>query len=223
MDNLTLRPLSTGEVLDLAFALYRRHFVALATISVVVQGIPILLQVYSQGLGGLTGNLTLYVLSLLVSTVGAAVGMGASMHIVADSYLGREIAARDALARAIPFIGRLILLSLAGGFLIGFGFMLLIVPGIIVACGLGVAAQALVLENLPSAGVAMNRSWNLTRGFRGKVFLTFLVAFLLVYLSAAAAGFFAGLFGGWLSGGTGYLLLMTILSAIFSILVYPYL
>jgi hypothetical protein len=222
MDPLALRPLSTGEILDVAFSLYRRHFVPLATIAVIVQGVPIVLQVYAEGQGGLTGNLSVYFLSLLVSTIGAAIGMAASMHLIGDSYLGRQVAAREALLRAVPFAGRLVMLSIGASLLIGLGLFLLIVPGIIVACGLGVAPQALVLENLPNAGAAMNRSWNLTRGFRAKVFFTYLVVMILVYLSSAAAVLAAGFAFSWSGGGTGYLIGVLLFSGLFSVLVYPY-
>jgi hypothetical protein len=223
MESPALRPLSTGEVLDVAFALYRRHFAPLATIAVAVQGFPLLLQIYVEGQGGFTANLTMYALSLLLGTIAAAIGMGASMQIIAEGYLGREIGAREALARAVPFAGRLVVLSLAAGFLVGFGFVLLIVPGIIVACGLGVAAQALVLERISSPGGAMSRSWALTRGFRVKVFFTFFVVVLLIYLASAAAAFFAGLLVGWLGWEGGYLVVMMVLWGLFSVLVYPYL
>ena len=56
--------------------------------------------------------------------------------------------------------------------LIGFGFMLVIVPGLMLLAGLVLSTVVAVLEAPPTAIAAMGRSWELTRGFRGKVFLT---------------------------------------------------
>ncbi|MGH9777268.1 MAG: DUF7544 domain-containing protein [Candidatus Acidiferrales bacterium] len=56
--------------------------------------------------------------------------------------------------------------------------------------GFGVAVPALVLEDL-KVGAALRRSWPLTRGHRGRVFLVFLLAMVIAY---AAAFIFQGPF-----------------------------
>ena len=48
MTSHSLRPLSLGEVLDVAFGLYRSRFAPLLVIAVVCQLIPICLAVYLQ-------------------------------------------------------------------------------------------------------------------------------------------------------------------------------
>ena len=39
-----LRPLSAGEILDVSFTLYRRHFSALATVALICAGVPLVLR-----------------------------------------------------------------------------------------------------------------------------------------------------------------------------------
>jgi hypothetical protein len=66
------------------------------------------------------------------------------------------------------------------------GVLLLVAAGIagawlviFILCGYGVTTPALVLEELSSSFEAFGRSWELTRGYRGKVFGLACVAFLL--------------------------------------------
>ena len=67
------------------------------------------------------------------------VATGATVFIVAESYLGRPISAREALSRATPFLGRILVCSLLISLAVGIGFLLLVVPGIILAVGLVLA------------------------------------------------------------------------------------
>jgi hypothetical protein len=65
----------------------------------------------------------------------------------------------------------------------------------------------------------MGRSWELTRGFRGKVFLTMLVAFLLLLVPGIAlggVGFLLGESDGILA------LLILVLESVLQIFIYPF-
>lgn len=93
-----------------------------------------------------------------------------------------------ALTLLLPMIG----LTIVSSFLIGFGFLLLIVPGIILYIMFIVAVPCLVEER---GGVfrSMSRSRELTRGSRLAIFML-LVIFLFVYgLIYGMAGFAMGL------------------------------
>ena len=46
-----LRPLTVGEILDTSFALYRRHFGALATVSLICTGLPLILRLFVEASG----------------------------------------------------------------------------------------------------------------------------------------------------------------------------
>jgi uncharacterized membrane protein len=60
--------------------------------------------------------------------------------------------------------------------------MLLIVPGVILACGLVLATPIIVLETNASASAALGRSWALTKGSRGKIFALLLTLVVLLYI-----------------------------------------
>jgi hypothetical protein len=90
-----------------------------------------------------------------------------------------------ALRLLLPMIG----LAICSGFLIVIGFVLLIVPGVIVYIALIVSVPVLVEEG----GVfhSMRRSRELTKGSRGRIFLLLLllvVAYLIAWGVTAAIG-----------------------------------
>jgi uncharacterized membrane protein len=181
----TLRPLTVGEILDTSFTLYRRHFAALATVALVCTGLPLVLRLFLEAGGGFMSNLSLaflYGLSLVVLNL---IATGATVFIVSESYLGRPITAREALRRATPYIGRILVCSMIMGFTIMLGFFLLVVPGVILATGLALAIPSVVLEPR-SASAALSRSWELTRGSRWRIFILAFVLLILLYIPVVA-------------------------------------
>lgn len=190
-----LRPLSLGEILDVAFGLYRSLFLPLLVVTLVTSALPVVLSVYIESAGGALLNLPMYFLNLLLNAVLGAIASAAATFVVSDSYMGRAISARDAFARATPFIGRLIVLGVLMSLVIGIGLVCVIIPGVILFTGLALSTPALVIEGLPSANAAMGRSWALTRGFRGKLFWVLLTVLVLILLPTIALGGFAAASG----------------------------
>jgi hypothetical protein len=183
-----LKPLALGETLDVAFGLYRNLFLTLLIITVVTRAAPLVLSVFIESAGGAVANLSLYLFTLALNAVLGAIAAAASTFVIAENYMGRRLEAGEAFARAGPFVGRLILLALLSGLVIGLGFLLLIVPGLILFTGLILATPALVLEGLPTATKGMGRSWMLTRGHRWRVFGALVVVGVLLILPFLAAG-----------------------------------
>jgi uncharacterized membrane protein len=151
----------------------------------VCTGLPLVLRLFLEAGGGMLNNLLLaflYGLSLVVLNL---IATGATVFIVSESYLGRPISAREALNRATPYIGRILVCSLLMAFVIGLGFVLLFIPGIILAVGLALAIPTVVLEpRSPSA--ALSRSWELTRGSRWRVFGLGVTLLILLYIPVVA-------------------------------------
>jgi len=224
MASLALRPLSIGEILDASFQVYRRHFSALATIVLVCNGLPILLQIYGRSGNGLHWSLTLVYAILVV--VLSLIATGATVFVVSESYLGRSITAREALARATPFVGPLIVVSLLVGLVAFVGFLLLVIPGIIAVCGLALSVPALVVEG-SSPTDAMGRSWALTRGYRLRMFGLLVLIFLLIFIPYVAVmgafGVASAMFGSTGARGMGAAIILfgTVLAAIVQLLLSP--
>jgi hypothetical protein len=83
-------------------------------------------------------------------------------------------------------MGRILLASLLMALVVGLGFMLMVIPGIILGVGLALAIPAVVLEPGRSASGALSRSWELTRGSRWRIFGLGIVLFVLLYIPVVA-------------------------------------
>ncbi len=214
-----LRPLSTGEVLDVSFGLYRALFLPLLTVALACRAIPAIIGIYLQAAGGFSAHWVLGITQLFVGIFLSAIGVAATTYIVSGAYLGTDVAASDALRQALGLLGRLLMLTTMTSLIIGFGMLLLVVPGLILFAGLALSTAVLVLESPISPNDAMSRSWQLTRGSRWKVLLAIMVAALLLVVPMMAVGVlgaFGSLVGLWPA------LMPLVLSASSSFFVYPF-
>jgi hypothetical protein len=222
MVSTTLRPLSVGEILDVSFTLYRRHFATLGTVAVVCSGLPVLMSLYIEASGGVLQNLSLTLVYYVVFTVLSSIATAATVFVVSASYLGQPLKASGALKRATPLLGRLIVCSLLLAIVVGFGFLFFMVPGIVLLCGLVLAFPSLVLEPGSSPTGALSRSWSLTRGSRWRMLALLATLVVLLYVPIIALGAIATVFVP--AGGTGSLTpgLMTLaVVGVMQMLLYP--
>lgn len=186
---------------------------------------------------------------VLASAAGLLLRAG-TIRIISDSYLGHEPNLVESLKFGVGKIIPLLLVTISKNlllFLIAvFGWLvivllmvvgrlgnpgiaaLMMVVGIIgliwfvawVACGYGTTTPVVVLEDLPSSFDAFSRSWELTRGARGKVFGTMAVTWLM---SAMLPGIVvAGISGAANATGNAALQpLFVVLSSLLSIVLAP--
>jgi hypothetical protein len=216
-----LRPLSLGEVLDASFALYRSRFATLLLIAVVCRLIPILLAVYFEVSEVTTTQIWLRLGASVISLVLVAIGVAASTFVVSDAYLGRETTVQSAFARAMPRIWNLIGISILTSLAVGIGFVLLIVPGLILLAGFLLSPVVAVIESTPKSTEAMRRSWQLSSGYKGKLLLTMLVAFLLLLVPGITLGAVGGLASG-VSPEQPIGLAFFVVSLVLQVFVYPF-
>ncbi|MFP5356262.1 MAG: hypothetical protein ACLGIK_14130 [Gemmatimonadota bacterium] len=185
-----LRPLSLGEVLDTSFGIYRRLFAPLLVISAATQAIPLAIGVFVEAAGGMVQQPAMAMLGYGLAIVFGAVGTAASTFLVAETYLGGSLTTQEAVLRSTPYLGRLIASSVLVSLVAGLGLVLLIVPGLILLSGLFITPAALVLEDIAAPTTAMARSWELSRGYRGKVFGALSAILLLLIIPGLAIGAF---------------------------------
>jgi len=176
-----LRPLSTGELLDATFSLYRRHFVLFVGIfalpHLVVLAFQCLAFTLQPAEAGVRNALTAGLFAIVAGLLGivvAAASQAATVVAVSQVYLDRPASVMDSFSKVKNQIVGVIGLSLAIGFLAGLGFIALIVPGILLMIRWSLAVPAKVLEN-KSVGEAMSRSSELTHGNRGRIFVIWLL------------------------------------------------
>jgi hypothetical protein len=217
----SLRPLSVGEILDVSFTLYRRHFAPLATIAVVCSGLPVLLSWYIQASGGVLYNLPLAVVYYVTITVLSSIATAATVFVVSESYLGRQMSAAEALRRARPFITRLIVCSLLFAIVVSFGVLLFVIPGVVFFCGLLLAFPAQVLEPRNTPTGALSRSWFLTRGSRWRMFWMLVTMGALIYVPLVGLWAVATLVFPSVVTGLDPELVMLVVLGVVQMLLYP--
>ncbi len=113
MPDVTLRPLSFGEIVDHGVNLFRRLFVPLVLVQVICTGIIVPWQAFLAGSGRQMS--LLYFLMLVASFVLSGLASAAVALIISENYLGRRLDAMRALQLALPKLGAVITLSLAVG------------------------------------------------------------------------------------------------------------
>jgi hypothetical protein len=125
-------------------------------------------------------------LAILIYLAAATIFTGMVVELVADVQDGRRDAgARQLLARAMPVLGRLLLVAVVGAIGVFLGLVFFIVPGLILFTIWSVAAPVVVLERPPGLR-ALERSRELVRGNGLQVFGVLLILDILVLLAAGA-------------------------------------
>jgi hypothetical protein len=122
----------------------------------------------------------LALVAVLISLVAITLFTGMVVELVADVQDGRRDASAGQLLQAVtPVLGQLILVGIVAGIGIVVGFILIIVPGLILITIWSVAAPVVVLER-PGVFSALTRSRELVRGNGWQVFGVILVLYILV-------------------------------------------
>jgi len=119
----------------------------------------------------MAGYLEKFVNLLCGTLVSAAIA-----YAVYQSFQGRETGLGEVLTQGLKSFANLAILALLVNTLIFLGALLLIIPGIIVACMCAVAVPACVVEGLSPTDSAV-RSLNLTQDYRLKIFFILLIYF----------------------------------------------
>lgn len=182
-----LRPLSTGELLDRTFSLYRSHFGLFMGIFAIPHLVVFAFQCLGVGLQS-TGNQVANLFVNFVFTIGAliltvivsAASQAATVVAVSDVHLDRPSSVKDSFVRIKGQILGVIGLSMLVGLGVGFGFIALIIPGVLLALMWSLAVPVKVLED-KSATDAMSRSSDLTKGDRGRIFVIWLLFIILSF------------------------------------------
>lgn len=200
-----LRPLSTGELLDKTFSLYRQNFMLFFGIAAIPQVCLFVLTAVmtsfsnsaqqAQTVTRAAGLGVAALLTVLAYLIGAVIAGGvtqaATTFAVSSLYLDEPTGVNAAYARVQGLLGRTIYTMLEVGVRIGLGLILFIIPGIIMMCRYSLAVPAAVLERLKTKD-ALKRSKFLSQGAGGRVLLVYFLMLILIW--GISIGF------GWLLG-----------------------
>jgi hypothetical protein len=155
-----------------------------------------------------TGGAGLELISLLIGLVASMLFTGMVVELVADVQDGRrDSTPRKLLSAVTPVLGQLIIVGIVAGVGELVGFILIIIPGLVILTIWSVAAPVVVLERPPGLQ-ALSRSRELVRGNGWQVFGVIFVLDILVMIVAAVIE------GGADSASTGAGIVVTVVVGI---------
>jgi uncharacterized membrane protein len=201
MTTTPLRPLSTGELLDRTFSLYKDHFGLFVGIIALPHLLTLALQLSKVSLRPETSvagaiNAGLWAIALgIVTLIVSAASQAATVIAVSQLHLGRSTSVMEAFSKVKHQILKVVGLTMVIGLGVGVGFLLLVIPGIIFTMMWSLAVPVTVLED---RGImdSISRSAELTQGSRWRIFvvwimfiiLSFAIAFLIEWPIGLAVG-----------------------------------
>jgi hypothetical protein len=209
-----LRPLSIGEILDVAIKIYLRNAWTLFRVVLVVVApveiVSALIQASAATNDSDTTTLSSHDLALYLSAIGAAailgilantVATGASFKAVADAYLGEQPTWRSSLRFAFARLHSILWITLLGGIATGVGFLLCVIPGVYLWIAFAVAVPVLLTEGVKGTS-ALGRSRALVGGRWWGTFGVVLLGTILAGIVSGAIGALGGIAVGSTDAGT---------------------
>jgi hypothetical protein len=200
--------MTTGVLLDRAFRLYTGNFSLMLGIAATAY-VPfyLIMLVIESSIAGrlparevaLSALVFQVVFVILWASIAFPIASGATTYAISERYLGNNVTIGDALRRGLSHFWPLSIAQITATIRVLFGFMLLIVPGILWMLSYSLIVPAIIVEGqraLPS----LKRSRDLIKGYRGKTFCILLVVNLLQLVLAGGVGLISGLFFGGESG-----------------------
>jgi hypothetical protein len=166
-------------VLGEAWALYRRyasHFILISfAIYLVIAVISALLSWALGSAGAFIG--------LVLSVFGMFLLQAALVKAVQDVRDGRvDLDLRGTVSAAMPFVGAVAIASILASIGIAIGFILIIVPGLILLTYWSLIVPEIVIGGA-GALESFGRSWRTVRGYAWNVFGTFILVFLILIVA----------------------------------------
>jgi len=193
------RPRTLGEILSEAFRIYRENA---AKLMVIVAVVVVPLSFIGALLGHFVGEPTLhrvkilgqpatieysrsFGVTILALLIAAAIGVSiwailqaAILRGAAQATIGDPVDVEASYRWGLSRFGSVLLVALLVGIVVGVGFILLIIPGLIFLVFLSVSEPALIVENRRGPE-ALKRSWNLVRGHFWHALVVILIAAIL--------------------------------------------
>jgi hypothetical protein len=169
-----MSPLS--GVLGEAWALYRRHASHFILISFVIfLVISVITALLSWALGTVGA-----LIGLIFSMFGTFLLQAALVKAVQDVRDGRvDLDLGQTISAALPFLGSVAIASILASIGIGIGFVLIIVPGLILLTFWSLIVPEIVIGGA-GALESFGRSWRAVRGYAWSVFGTYILVFLML-------------------------------------------
>lgn len=214
MSHIDLRARSTSEIVDAAFALYRRDAMQYTVVTAIAYSPVLIFTLLNpsarepQTLADLQGVLPVYLVSFLAYAIVSAVivRMGADVYLGGRADVGATI--RDVLPRVPAFL----VASILNGLLLAIGLILFVLPVFYVLALMFAVVPAVVLEKHGPFG-ALKRSASLSRDRKGHILKTLILSYgIYIVLSIGLTT---------MATFTGSVILLLLVSSLFNVFAYP--
>ena len=179
------RPRALDEILSEAFRIYRENA---GNLILIVAAVVVPLSFISAV------AVRLFDVTVAGAIIAAAIGViiwailqAAMLRGAAQATIGDPVDIEASYRWGLNRFGSVLLVAVLVGIVVGVGFLLLIIPGIIFLVFLSVSEPSLIVENRRGTE-AMSRSWNLVRG-------QFWHALAVILVAAIIAGVIQGILG----------------------------
>lgn len=205
MDDATtprFEPMTTGVLLDRAFRLYSGNFALMLGIAATAY-VPfyLIMLVLEASIGGNVPNqagsfaalVFQLVFMILWASIAFPIASGATTFAISERYLGNDVTIGEAMRRGLSHFWSLSIAQITATIRVMFGFLLLIVPGILWMLSYALIVPVILIEG-QKAIPSLRRSRDLVKGYRGKVFCIVLVVNLLQVILTAGVTMISGMF-----------------------------
>jgi hypothetical protein len=186
-----LRPLSTSELLDRTFHLYRNNFLLFVGITALPQLVALALQLGTATMilqRQLAGVGVMSIAAGLASYIAIEVSHAATIMAVSNLHLDREASIGSSYSLARPSMLRVVGISMGVAIATGIALMFLIVPGIYLALAWSLSIPVTVIEG-GGLNASTKRSKSLSKGSRGRIFVVALLMIVLTWVVSALIQF----------------------------------
>ena len=189
-----LQALTTGQLLDRIFTVYRKNFLLFFSIALVPQvcylitfGVPTAVLGRSPSVSGVVAMVITMLVGIVIYIGAMGLSQGATVVAVSDLYLDKPASAMEAFRHTWPIKWRLVGLIIGYGLLVVLGIILLIIPGVYWLVTYALATAVMANERV-SFSEAMSRSKDLVAGNRGRIAIILLLSFVISYAVAFGIG-----------------------------------
>jgi hypothetical protein len=190
-------PFAIGRALSRAFSVFGHGFIKFIVLTAIAYVPLVIVGAIAKAYPNWTlfDRLIVPFVQIVVSSLSTATCLFGAYQIMRGRPFTIGGSLMVALRRFWPVVGT----SILSGLYVGIGFILLVVPGIIIACAIYVALPVCVIERLAPV-TSLKRSRALTKGHRWQIFGLLLLVFFATGLLAVGLGMGAIMVAGELAG-----------------------
>jgi hypothetical protein len=218
---LHLRPRTVSELVDAAFALYRRDSLQYIMVAAVGNAPLLILQllvpqattvaVTGTPESALAASMSVFLLSI-ASWITYALMSAVVVRLGSRIYLGEKPDLGKTIAEVVPRLPALMLAALMKGFLAVIGVFFFLVGVLYVVARYFAVSTTIVLENQGPLA-AFSRSSELSKGRKRHILNTLLLVYLIYFVLSIGVTLFAQLASSHI--------IQTVVTALFTMIVYP--